>query len=239
MRGILTPEDKKYLRMVSNYLKSLGMDDGSIEIEMDHGWDFDFSDIDWDVQASHFSNNYRAEVPDGLIPIFKKISDVVDDGRMKQASEENDVNWERLDFDIDTDKKTISVNYWYSYYGRGDSSSVEFDSEDDIQRFDGWLNEELGQVSVPDNGILTLRYNGSGDSGYIENSFEETGDGVPASIEDWCYTKLEREFGGWEINEGSDGEFVFNFNDSTVALHHTYNTEENSSDTLYEEGFGD
>ena len=80
-------------------------------------------------------------------------------------------------------------------------------------------------------------YNGGGDSGYIESSFDENGDAVPAGIEDWCYQQLESHFGGWEINEGSDGAFIFDFNTSTVTLDHTYNTEEQQIDTLYEESF--
>ena len=32
---ILTPEEKKYLRRVANYLGSLGMKDGNIEIDVD------------------------------------------------------------------------------------------------------------------------------------------------------------------------------------------------------------
>jgi hypothetical protein len=49
---------------------------------------------------------------------------------------------------------------------------------------------------------------------------------------------LESNFGGWEINEGSDGEFVFNFHTMEITLNHTYNTEQNSVDTLWEEEFG-
>ena len=49
--------------------------------------------------------------------------------------------------------------------------------------------------------------------------------------------ELENHFGGWEINEGSDGRFIFDFNEFTVFLDHTYNTEEQQIDTLYEENF--
>jgi hypothetical protein len=49
---------------------------------------------------------------------------------------------------------------------------------------------------------------------------------------------LEEHYGGWEINEGSDGSFIFNFNDSTIELNLTYNEEYNVSNTLYEESFG-
>jgi hypothetical protein len=49
---------------------------------------------------------------------------------------------------------------------------------------------------------------------------------------------LEVHFGGWEINEGSDGKFIFNFNDSTVLLLHTMNIDASQSHTLFEEKFG-
>ncbi len=70
--NILSPEDKQYLRRVCRYLGSLGMQDGSIEMDVDSYGNFDFSEIDW-TQETHFANNYSAEVPDGLIPIFKKL----------------------------------------------------------------------------------------------------------------------------------------------------------------------
>jgi hypothetical protein len=58
-------------------------------------------------------------------------------------------------------------------------------------------------------------------------------------MEDWCYEQLERYYGGWEINEGSDGEFIFNFHDMTIELNHTYNVEQDAHDTIYEESFAE
>jgi hypothetical protein len=39
MKGILTPEEKQYLRRTSNYLRSLGMKEGLIEFEMQNDED--------------------------------------------------------------------------------------------------------------------------------------------------------------------------------------------------------
>jgi hypothetical protein len=235
---VLTPEDKKYLRKVSNYLNSLGMRDGSVEIDIDSPWSFDFQDIDWKY-VTHFANNYSAEIPSGLIPILEKISNYVDEeGFFSPDDNEDDMNWARFDFDIDTKEQKISLNYWWSFYARGEGNSVEWEDSEGEEIFEEWEKDGVFQdLEIPDNGILTVKYNGSGDSGYIENNFDETSDAVPASMEDWCYRELERHFGGWEINEGSDGEFVFNFDNMTITLNHTYNTEENSTDTLFEESF--
>jgi hypothetical protein len=240
---VLTPEDKKYLRKVSNYLNSLGMRDGSLEIDVDSPWDFDFrEDIDWN-HVTHFTNNYSAEIPSGLTPILQKIAHYIEDNSLFNPDDnsEEEMNWSRFDFDIDTKKQEISFNYWWSFYARGEGNSIEWDGEQGKDIFEEWEKDGvLDELRVtPNDGILTVKYNGSGDSGYIESSFEENGDGLPTSIEDWCYRQLENNFGGWEINEGSDGEFIFNFNEMTIELNHTYNVEENAHDTIYEESFAE
>ena len=125
------------------------------------------------------------------------------------------------------------------YYDRGDSHEITYDSQEDIERFDRWMDTSLAETQIPSDGILTVPYNGSGDSGWIENSFEPTNGAVPADIEHWMYDELERHCGGWEINEGSDGRFIFDFNQSVVHLEHTYNTEESQRDTIWEESFAD
>ena len=99
------------------------------------------------------------------------------------------------------------------------------------------MENDFSDVEIPNDGILTVTYNGSGDSGYLESSFEENGSHVPAGIEDWCYGELSRNYGGWEINEGSDGNFIFDFNTKIVTLNHTENIEENASDTYFEQSF--
>ena len=91
---VLTPEDKKYLRKVSNYLNSLGMQDGSLEIDVDSPWDFDFrEDIDW-AYMTHFTNNYSAEIPSGLIPILQKIANYIEDNSLfnPDDTEEEEMN---------------------------------------------------------------------------------------------------------------------------------------------------
>ena len=237
--NLLTPEDKQYLRRVCRYLASLGMQDGSMEMDVDSYGDFDFSEIDW-AQETHFANNYSAEIPDGLIPIFKKIADYIQEINLYQVPDNDDINYERVDFDIDCQKSEVSVNHWYSFYERGDGNTVTWDDEEGKEIFEEWEKDGvLDDLEIPNDGILTLKYNGSGDSGYIESSFEEIGDQVPSTIEDWCYNQLERHFGGWEINEGSDGEFLFNFHDMTIELNHTYNVEENAHNTIYEESFAE
>ena len=237
MKGILTPEEKQYLRRISNYLGSMGMQDGNIEIDMDNQEEFDYDNVDWDY-ITHFTNNYNADIPSGLIPILQKIMMYCDNNNLIKEPDYDDMNYQRLEYDIDVDSKKISFTRWWSFYTRGEGSSVTWEDEQGKSLFEHW--EESGvleDLTIPDDGILIVTYNGSGDSGYLESSFNETGDGVPAEMEDWCYRELSDNYSGWEINEGSDGQFIFNFHDMTIELVHTENIEDNASDTYYEESF--
>jgi hypothetical protein len=233
---ILTPEDKQYLRRVANYLSSLGMKDGNIEIDMDNGWEFESDKINWD-SFTHFSNNYSADIPSGLIPILQKIVDYCESEGLIQFHDE-DINYQRLEFDIDVNGKEISFFHWWSYYDRGDSQGVSWGDEEGKEIFDEWEKDGvLEDLEIPEDGILTIPYNGGGDSGYLESSFDETNESVPEPIEEWCYRQISDNFSGWEINEGSDGNFTFDFNNKTISLVHTYNVESDDSDTYYEESF--
>lgn len=229
--NILLPEEKKYLGKVSRYLGSLGMKYGDINFEMEP----DDEQISYGENyfPTHFDNNYYAEIPDGLVPILKRIIDYFDDADLySNLPDGSDIDYQRFEITIDGVKREISLTHIYSYFSEGDSTGIEYDD-----MIEEW--EEKGvfdDVSIPEDGYLTLKYNGGGDSGYIESDFEN-GETSPGAVEEWCYKQLEENFGGWEINEGSQGEFQFDFNEKTVILSHTYNTMVDESNTIWEEEF--
>lgn len=237
MKGILTPEEKQYLKRVTNYLRSMGMSDGNIEIEMGDDESFDYEEINWNY-VTRFANNYNADIPPGLIPILQKIMMYCDENGLIDEPNVDYVNYQRLEFDIDVESREITFSRLWSYNDRGNTNSTDYDSAEDIERFTEWEKEYFSNIEIPSDGILTATYNGSGDSGYMESNFEENNEEIPSTIENWCYAELSRNFGGWENNEGSDGNFVFDFNTKVVTLNYTDNIEENSTDTYFEEEFG-
>jgi len=231
-QNILTPEEKKYLGKISRFLRSMGMRYGEIQFEMEPDQEgIAYSSNDF---PTHFENNYTAEIPDGLVPILKKIIDYVDDdGLYSEVPYDGYLIYQRFDITIyANEKKEISLTHSYSYQIEGGSQGIEYDD-----MIEEW--EEKGvfdDTEIPEDNYLVLKYNGGGDSGYIESNFE-SGQSVPPPVEEWCYQQLEENFGGWEINEGSQGEFQFDFNEKTVILSHAYNIEESRSNTLWEEEF--
>ena len=230
-QDILTPEEKKYLGKISRYLNSLGMSYGEINFEMEP--DQEVIDYSPNNFPTHFENNYNAEIPDGLVPILKKIIGYVDDdGLHSEVPYDGYLIYQRFDITINAMSGEISLTHSYSYQIEGGSQGIEYDD-----MIEEW--EEKGvfdDTEIPEDNYLVLKYNGGGDSGYIESNFE-SGQSVPTEVEEWCYQQLEENFGGWEINEGSQGEFQFDFNEKTVILSHAYNIEESKSNTLWEEEF--
>jgi hypothetical protein len=227
MKEILTPEEKKYLRSVSNYLKSLGVSTGNIEFDVESGWDT----VDMN-ELTHFSNRYGAEVPEGLIKILKKIIDYVVENDLAGHDIHEDSSWMRGEIDIDGDRQEITASEYWTEYGTHDEITNTFEDEPEIF---SELKELFKDGNVPEK--LEVRFDGGGDSGYINSLFENTKITVPAGIEDYCYTLLENNFGGWEINEGSQGNFIFYLKDEIVELNFSENTEIGKTNTLYEEKF--
>ena len=235
MSNILTLEEKKYLQRVCRYLGSLGMTNGIIEFEFDYS-EFDCEDVNW-KQITTFSNNYTAEIPDDMIEISKKLLNYVCENDLIKTPDVDDINWQRIEIDLDCEDSTISVVLDYNYYDTGDTETDTRSLEEEEE------NESLREVfdvleDDPDiqDRILTIDYSGGGDSGYLEDSFNN-GDSVPAVVSDFCYNMLENRFGGWEINEGSQGNFEIDLDRKEITLNHTYNIDETGRDTLLEEKF--
>ena len=235
MQSILTTEEKKYLKIISNYVRSHGLKEGQIEIDMDYG-EFNPNRVE---DIKYFSNSYNVEIPDEYLEIVKKILDYVINNKDLTA-DVDDINYERIEIDLDTVSKSLTVLHYYSYYETGEPEGSEWDEtyyEDSPENFITTIFDAIQEdPELNSQKELNLRYNGSGDSGYIDDYFEEGG-AVPEPVESWCYEVLGNLHGGWEINEGSQGIFTFLPESRLVMLNHTFNVEETETKTLFEEDF--
>lgn len=92
------------------------------------------------------------------------------------------------------------------------------------------LKEQYGLT-----GILEVTYSGSGDSGCIDGIEIARAD-AGTDIETFVYDQLETRFGGWEINEGSQGTMIIDFDKCTVKWSHQENVME-TVETDSEESF--
>ena len=93
----------------------------------------------------------------------------------------------------------------------------------DNENIKEWLSEMEGAYKSGN-----IHYEGSGDSGYLEEDIvynDNTRSDYPNQLENWIYSELN-QYGGWEINEGSQGDFHFNFDTKKIHLSHGENYED-------------
>lgn len=229
---LLTEDELKYLRMISRYMLSMGLTNSYIEMEADE-WDnkTEIKDIDWEY-VTHFDWNHRVEIPARFIEILQKIFNYIDESGKYDYPDIEGINWHRFETQIDPEKNVLTVSNVYGYYDEGEGSSQQWDEPELVEK----MKQDIisAGIEIPENGILTARYNGGGDSGSLEGIFDENSKPIPSNVEDWCYNELSRNYGGWENNEGGQGEFVFQFNDGLIDLYHTENVEVTEGDTLFE-----
>jgi len=228
---VLTPEDKKYLGRVCRYLGSMGMERGEIQFEIEDNY-FNKDRIDL-TNLNSFNNNYSADIPEGLFPIIKRI---INYSEKNWNDNVESIDYSYLNILIDCEEGSISSSQDYSYTEPNDSAESIWE-EDEVNNDENLVEAfiALDDVSNGQNSI-EVSYEGSGDSGYIESVMSNS-EQVPTVVEDWCYSVLENLHGGWEINEGSRGTFIFELSPRKVFLNHTYYIQEHMTDTLWEEKF--
>lgn len=220
----LNDNDKKILQRLSTYMRASGIKYGNIE--------FYIEDQRLDMYyVNNFSNNWTVEIPDWSKPTLQKVLNICEP---KIEYLEN-YSYNNLDMDISTTDKLLTVYQNYGHYEEGDEQYDEIDNTEivEIAFKDLFENPDIKS----ENGPLILRYQGSSDSGYLEDYFE-SGEPVPSSVENLCYDFLEQTHGGWEINEGSNGQFVFDLVNKTISLNHTYMEEKQDSENLFNFNFG-
>lgn len=121
-----------------------------------------------------------------------------------------DESWGTIISVFDYGNNTLNFEYTVSYYESESQDSSDVLTGDKAQRL---INFKNNSEHLQGN-IIRMSFDGGGDDGYIdENGENETGDQIiiPNEITDFGYRVLEREFGGWEINEGSNGYITLDF----------------------------
>jgi len=206
----LTPEEKKSLSQYFIYIRSFGSTNANATCY----FEYDSFSYGGDV----YVDGRRIEKFKPVELLMERILDNIDTDEFNDEDFiNNDVEYFSIDFDFECLNKTIDVNCNFTVTGHDETgSSGEIPEE--------VFDENFKEYSVTE---IVCTYNGGGDSGYIENDMELGGDTVPtpSGIEDYCYTIL-KDFGGWEINEGSQGNIRFNLKSKEYSINHEWNTEE-------------
>lgn len=217
----LSEKDKKTLDIFSMYLQSYASKVGKYNIEISTD-----GDVYWDYLYWRGDNTtMMIDSYDAIDELIKRIFDENEDTMLDHFSSDDRgqvvaiVNCNDRTLRFKSDVTVMDVQY----------SSQEYTFDDISNRtIKEWLNEITGAYVSGE-----IHYEGSGDSGYIESDIyfnNNTRGDYPTELENWMYDQLG-QYGGWEINEGSQGDFHFNFDKKTISLSHGENYE---TDETYE-----
>ena len=187
--------------------------------------------VSFNIQSGEIDYSYYAygrgqiKLPERLKDFYEKLVNIVTEEDFNIDYD----NYHTIDvtYDIDDNQLRIKDNEIVTVT-RDSGTSREIDSPDLLETMKDWLNKGISMMKV--------EFNGGGDSGYIDNfGYDEKNNNypIPASMEDFLYNMLESNFGGWEINEGSQGQFEIYNNSSEIILSIGVNEEETETTTLW------
>jgi len=235
----LSDKEKNDLRRFSLILNSMNMEDGvywNNRYEENYGYE--------QTEGPYYKNkNVESEIsflPDSIENFFKNILDNFDTDLFYNDYYDN-YNGGVI-ITLNAIKKNLEVEYYY-YSMNEEEHEINKSFVELSQITNQWRRGEEEVKKLADENFLNemknlygsyveITYDGSGDSGYINNDVEsETGrEELAASFEDIAYECLEIYFAGWEINEGSSGKMKFDFDNQTLSIYHYQNIEEENEE---------
>jgi hypothetical protein len=135
-------------------------------------------------------------------------------------------------FEINPEERMVRIYGDYSYYAEGELEKNYYDTDELPEEVIGFLNT----LSEEGHGELEVDFQGSGDSGWVEEDGRTRKDDnykIPDVVENYCYELLNK-YPGWEINEGSQGKFYFDSSKIMVSFEFQYNEEISDRELFYQ-----
>jgi len=213
---------KNKLRILFKYLKGMGIDELKLRVDLENGIQYLEYDTQYDISSAMDS------IVNEIIEIYEDDLYELGPGNLDNPNDYFTVEVKILPSEnkfifTEIDYQGYETEGSGSYYDINDyeEGQLVYDYFIEVRKF----LDEIGSDSV------TINYSGGGDSGAVDNDYEsENGSGmVPNKIEDICYNLLE-EYGGWEINEGSQGNIVFTKDD--IDINHEWNIQEDYNEEV-------
>lgn len=210
-KPIVTEEELKSLKLFSYYVQSHGIKLGHIDVTIQD------CEIEW-IFELYGDDGGRAE-------LYSAIEDVITN--ILERNEifnylDNCENYAVARINIDCIEKTLEIELSETVRGSNEmSDSKEFDELDKSM-----ITSLEKMFEESDSPTFEVAFYGSGDSGDIE-SRTSNGLDIDRNIENLLYSWLESFYGGWEINEGSQGRFIFEYDNKIIYLEFEENTQEN------------
>lgn len=212
----LNEEQQKTLTLFAYYCRGFGGDEVSRNYYYQSGYE-EWVEDRWTVRYGSDIESYDA--------IDELINTLIVDNDLEELADDD--NYMTLEFEIDCIERILSIN------ASEQVTNQEY-SIDTINISDNPNDKELvdffEDMKSKNFNTGEINFEGSGDSGAVEDHIELFGisnstEDINEDVERLCYYMLE-QYPGWEINEGSQGHFDFDFIEGTVQLTYGQNIQD-------------
>lgn len=208
---IVTEEELKSLKLFSYYVQSHAIKSGHIDVTIQD------CEIEW-ISELYGDDGGRAEM---YAAIDEVITNILERNEIFNYLDDCG-NYAVATINIDCIERTLEIELSETVSGYNEMlDNKEFDELDESM-----ITSLEKMFEKSDSPTFEVAFYGSGDSGDIE-SRTSNGVDVERNIENLLYEWLESFYGGWEINEGSQGKFIFEYENKIIYLEFVENTEEN------------
>ena len=208
----LTESEKKGLKRFSLLLESLS----------DTPWQLRIWFSDNDIESLHhnkFFYNYHAsdkiEIDFFMEAFLGNFLRKIENNEMMYDYWSGDDDYCRgyIVFEIDPKEKKFVLMFEYEI-----ETTQNYNTQYNFSEFLDLNDEEIKIIENYKEKNIEHRvvFDGGGDSGFIEQKDDITGDNIPAFIYDMLYEILQSDFGGWEINNGSHGHFEVDYENEEI-----------------------
>lgn len=223
----LSLEEKKVLKKYSIILENFGINQSTFSTYYSYGG-FEYDDGGFRVY-----HELEDSVPkiDLLTNIAKRILEELD---AEDTYIDHDSKWQEIRVSIVPSIKSITVKIYTTTTDTEYSEHVKTFERMTEHQIQGFEEMKLECNCSSDR----IYFNGGGDSGYIE-SMTEKGNNINGNIEDLLYTMLGNVQSGWEIDEGSQGDFNMVYNQNIIVLNFGLNVDKNDDEVIETIPFGD
>jgi hypothetical protein len=206
MKPVVTEKQLKSLKLFSYYLQSHGMKQATLEVLYEN------CNISW-FDTIYSSDGSRTETYSAIENVFEEI---VENNNFENYMESCD-NLARIVFNIDCVERTLEASIYediVSVRDMYDEIKVDEINDETYVKEIKKTFESMEENDIPE---IAVDFSGGGDSGYI-NSDIDSEVLLTRGVIDYLYGWLSNFYSGWEIDEGSQGRFVFNLEEKTIYL---------------------
>ena len=235
----LTDKQKHDLRRFSLILNSLNMEDG-VEYVYRHYDEWEGHEPEGPYYKGRSAKDELDFLPGSIGSLFDEIKNNFDTDLFYNDVYDNYNG--SLDIYVNAENKMVVVKYTY-YTMTTEDSRIEKSFKDLSEMTNPWRSGEreltkltkedfLNRMKEEYGSFVELTYDGSGDSGWIDDNVRSDKGSKKSTneLENIAYEALELFHAGWEINEGSNGSMTFNFDDQTFTVEHYQNIEDEIQD---------